>query len=80
MSGPEEKYGRVSWQARRWAWVDPQKDMNASIMAINNNITTVSAVIREAGKDPEEVFQERAKEKARLAELGLTVAEVVNNV
>jgi len=80
LSGPEEKYGRVSWQARRWAWVDPQKDMNASIMAINNNITTVSAVIREAGKDPEEVFQERAKEKARLAELGLTVAEVVNNV
>jgi lambda family phage portal protein len=74
---PEAEYRNVSFQARRWSWVDPQKDANAKIQEIDNNITTLSAVIREQGKDPEDVFQERAKEKARLKELGLAKQEVI---
>ena len=77
LAGDFDSYNSVVFQGRRWAWVDPLKDMNASILGINNNITTVSAVIREQGRDPEEVFQERSKEKARLAALGLTEQEVI---
>jgi len=73
----EDKYRQVYWQARRWSWVDPAKDMAANIDAINNNITTISAVIRDQGHDPEDVFVERAAERARLEELGLSVAQVV---
>jgi len=74
------RYRRVAFQPRRWAWVDPRADMAASIEAINNNITTVSATIRELGHDPDEVFEERAKEKERLAYLKLTPAETLGVV
>jgi lambda family phage portal protein len=80
LAGDFDAYNHVVFQGRRWAWVDPLKDMNASIIGINNNITTVSAVIREQGRDPEEVFQERSKEKKRLAALGLTEKEVISSV
>jgi len=66
-----DKYTQVVFQPRRWAWVDPKKDMEANILAIQNNVSTVSAVIRDQGADPEEVFTERAKELKRLEELGL---------
>ena len=74
-----DKFRRSTWQARRWAWVDPQKDTNSRIAQIENLMTTVSAVIREQGGDPDEVFIERAKEKERLSELGLTESEVIAN-
>ena len=69
-----QKHSRVSWQPRRWAWVDPQKDMNANVSAIENNIRTVSDVIREQGRDPEEVWQERAREIERMKELKIEPA------
>ena len=75
----QEKFSRATWQGRRWAWVDPQKDTNSNVTQIENTLTTVSAVIREQGRDPDEVFQERAKEKARLEELGLTEQEVIGS-
>ena len=75
-----EKFRKSTWQARRWAWVDPSKDTNSRIAQIENYMTTVSAVIREQGGDPDEVFQERAKEKQRMAELGITESEVVESV
>ena len=75
----EEKFKRANWQARRWAWVDPSKDTNSRVTQVENNMTTISAVIREQGGDPDEVFQERSKEKERLAELGLTDKEVIGS-
>lgn len=70
------KYREVSWQARRWAWVDPQKDMNAASTAIENNIRSISDVIREQGKDPDEVWLEIAAERKRMKELGIEPAQV----
>jgi lambda family phage portal protein len=66
-----EKFKRVSWQPRRWPWVDPQKDMNANIQAIEQRIRSVSDVIREQGRDPDEVWQEIARERERMKELGI---------
>lgn len=68
------KYRAASWQPRRWAWVDPQKEMNAAIMAVDNRIRSVSDVIREQGKDPEEVWTEIAAERRRMEELEITPA------
>ena len=70
-----EKYRRVSWQARRWAWVDPQKDMKSNIDGIDARIKSTSEVIRERGKDPEEVFEEIASENELLKSLGIQKIE-----
>lgn len=70
----ETKYRAVTWQPRRWSWVDPAKDMSANVEAINNCLTTRSAVIREQGRDPDEVFAELAAENKKMANAGILIA------
>lgn len=65
------RYKEATWQARRWLWVDPLKDMTASEKAIGLNLTSRAAIIREQGNDPDEVFKEIAEEKERLKKLGI---------
>lgn len=69
-----EKFDAAIWQGRRWAWVDPRNDIEANISAIETNQTSVSQVIRETGRDPEEVWREIAAERKRFAELGIQPA------
>ncbi|MBU1701453.1 MAG: phage portal protein [Candidatus Eisenbacteria bacterium] len=71
----EMKYREVVWMPRGWKWVDPKKEMEANEKAINENVKTASAVIREEGNDPDEVFRERAWELNRMKELGITPAK-----
>ena len=73
-----DKYLKVSWQPRRWAWVDPQKDMKANTEAIGNRIRSRSDVIRERGDDPEDVWQEIKRENDRMTELGILPIEKTN--
>lgn len=68
------KYRRAAWQARRWSWVDPQADVTANIMAIENGLRSRSDVIREAGGEPDEVWMEIAAEQKRMETLGVKVA------
>jgi lambda family phage portal protein len=67
----EEKYRQVSWQPRRWAWVDPLKDMKANELAIKLGLASRSQLIREQGLEPEEVWKEIQRENELLAALGL---------
>ena len=55
------------WQARGWQWVDPLKDVQAAIMAIDAALDTRDASIAERGGDFEETIEELAEEK-KLAE------------
>ncbi len=66
----------VTWQGRRWDWVDPQKDIQANTTAIDYRIRSISDVIREQGRDPDEVFAEIKRDEERLAEMGI---EVIRN-
>lgn len=66
-----ERYQAASYQPRRWAWVDPQKDTEANILAINAGLKSRGEVIREQGRDPDDVWRELAAERDRLAELGI---------
>ena len=76
-----DKFKRHLWQARRWSWVDPQKDINASVMAIENGLKTRAQVIRESGLDPHQVWNDLAKEKEKLIELGIlsNTEQVIDN-
>lgn len=72
----EEKYRQVSWQARRWQWVDPLKDIKAQIEAINNGLRSRSDVIREQGRDPDDVWSEIERERKTLDAMGINVSNV----
>lgn len=73
LSGPLEAYTPREWQPRRWQWVDPAKEMTAHEKAIANGLRSRSEVIREMGRDPQDVWQEIAAENAILASLGIVV-------
>ena len=61
-----EQYISPYWQPRRWAWVDPLKDVQAKVTAIANKLESRSDTISETGRDPEEVFAKIEEEEARL--------------
>lgn len=71
LSRPLENYTPASHQGRRWDWVDPLKDITAKAEEVALGASTVSAIIRERGRDPEEVWAERKRELAILAEIGI---------
>lgn len=48
----------AEWLARRWAWVDPEKEVTAHIMGINAGLESRRGVIREMGRNPEQVTDE----------------------
>lgn len=64
-----DQYKRARYQGRRWAWVDPSKDIKAARDAHAGRIRSVSETIREGGRDPEEVFEEIAEEMEKMREL-----------
>lgn len=65
------KYRNVFWQARRWAWVDPQRDINAEVTAKDNLLTAPSEIIRKQGRDPETVWRTVASDIASMQAAGI---------
>lgn len=59
------------WESRGWPWVDPLKDVQASILGIAARLRTRDRVISEEGGDVEEVFEQIALEKKLALQNGL---------
>ncbi len=57
-----DRYSRISWQARRWQWIDPRADVDAAVDAKNNGLISPSTIIREQGRDPQSVWSETARD------------------
>lgn len=68
-----EKFNACSWQGRRWQWVDPERDINANIKAINNGLKSRTAVIAEQGKDALEVWEQLESEQETLKDKGIEI-------
>jgi lambda family phage portal protein len=66
-----EVYSVVSWQARRWAWIDPRADVDASLSAIRGGLMSTSQAIREQGRDPETVYAEIANDLEEMKAAGI---------
>ena len=66
----------IRWQAKSWNWVDPLKDIQANIQAINAGIKTSSEVIAEQGGDIEDVYDQLAYEQELAREKGIVLTEV----
>jgi lambda family phage portal protein len=67
---------RVNWQPRRWQWVDPVKDMEANALAVDLRTRSISDIIREQGRDPDEVWTELASDMEKLKSMGLDIQSV----
>ena len=63
----KSKYMAANFQGRRWGWIDPQAEVQANILAIQNNLKSKSEAIRDGGNDIETVFDEIQAEKAEEA-------------
>lgn len=74
-TGSLEKYRRVYFQPRRWSWVDPLKDVNASIEAIKWGLKSRTAVVAEQGLDISDVFDQLEDENTLAADKGVTITE-----
>lgn len=64
-----DRFQSHSWKPRRWDWVDPLKDTQANIQAIQNGLKSRRQIIVESGADPEEVWSQLEAENARLSSL-----------
>lgn len=66
-----EKYSDVSWQPRRWEWIDPRADMDAAERSKNNLLASPSQIIRDQGRDPQTVWREVARDIEAMRAAGI---------
>lgn len=55
-----QKFMAHLWQGRRWPWVDPVKDIEAAVTAINNRLSSPQQVAMQTGRDIEDVLDDIA--------------------
>lgn len=68
---PAEAFQKVTFVPRGWQWVDPLKDVNASVAEIDNGLNSRQRICAEQGDDFEEIAEELAEEQEIIDELGL---------
>lgn len=66
-----EKFSEHLWMPRRWGWVDPLKDVQATVLAISNNLTTTTDAAARNGVDIEDVFATKQREKELAAQYSI---------
>lgn len=67
------KYQRIDWQPPGWDWVDPLKDIQAEILAMQNNLKARQDIIAKYGMDAEEVDYKISQDKFREKTLKLNM-------
>ncbi len=65
------RYRPVQWIPPRWDWVDPLKDIQAQVLAIEAGLVSRRKAVAATGYDIEEIDRENATDAARAAGLGL---------
>ena len=58
-----DRWLEVAWLPRRWAWVDPQKDMSANKGALDMRITSRRRLAAQQGYDYDEINEELKDEE-----------------
>ena len=75
---PIDKYDKfadnVVFRGRGFAWVDPQREINANIQAVNNGMVSLSDVAANYGRDVEDVFSQIQSDKEMAERYGLKMA------
>lgn len=69
-----DNYRDIYWQPKRWAWVDPEKEVNAALKANAGSIKSLTKIVAESGDDIEDVFNEISEEQALAKEKKIVLA------
>lgn len=67
---------QIAWRGRGWAWVDPLKDMQATILGIQHGIDSRTDALTEQGLDLETTFQHLSEEIKLAEEYGIDINPV----
>ena len=68
-----DKFSEHTWQARRWAWVDPKKDVEASALALGLHLASPQQIAAQQGRDIVDVLDDVVRYHQMLAERGLSL-------
>lgn len=72
-----KKFSNHKFHPRRWGWVDPQKDIAAAVIAIDNRLKTRDEVIQDhSQKTFKEVVAEHAREQELANDAGVELPPV----
>lgn len=66
-------YQAVQHRTRGWAWVDPEKEVKAAVLEIENGLNTRTAYHADRGRTLEEVFDELASENELAEKKGISI-------
>lgn len=66
------RYDSFRWVPRGWLWVDPLKDVQAAILAVNNGFGSHGSYTAQQGDDFEEILENLAHEKKLAEAAGVT--------
>ena len=70
-----EKFNSPEWKPRRWDWVDPLKDQQANVLAVEKGFKSRRSIIAESGGDIEDTFADIAADEALAEEYDLDFDE-----
>ncbi len=63
----------VKWEPRRWAWIDPLKDVQANTLLVQNGFDTHERILNSQGYDLNETYESLEREQQLADELGLAL-------
>lgn len=69
----KDKFNQPHWMPRGWNWVDPQREINANILAVKNGFKSLGDIVSEQGHDIEEVFDRLSRERDLAEQYGLNL-------
>jgi len=70
-----DKFSQASeFRGRAWSWVDPLKEMNASIAGLKSGVLSLQDVAAQYGKDVEELLSQIKKDKELMTQFGISYA------
>lgn len=68
-----DTFAKHRWQPRGWPWVDPLKDINANVMAIQHGLGSRTMFLAERGLEFRDVLAQLAKEKEEAEAFGIAL-------
>lgn len=67
----DDAHAMVRWQPKTWGWIDPLKDMQGNVTALDAKLTSRTRIASEQGADYEDILDEIASENQMAEEKGV---------
>jgi len=64
----------AEFRGKGWSWIDPLKEMNASVLGLKSGILSIQDVASNYGKDAEELMAQIARDKGLAEQFGIKYA------